>query len=54
MEYQLFKTSQYLRGWIHYFGIANCYQLCVELDQWIRRRIRCIFRPIMNTNSDST
>ncbi|WP_270805437.1 group II intron maturase-specific domain-containing protein [Aeromonas sp. QDB56] len=39
MEYQLFKTSQYLRGWIHYFGIANCYQLCVELDQWIRRRI---------------
>ena len=36
------------------YMIANCYQLCVELDQWIRRRIRCIFRPIMNTNSDST
>ncbi|MGU5704261.1 group II intron maturase-specific domain-containing protein, partial [Aeromonas caviae] len=43
MEYQLFKTSQYLRGWIHYFGIANCYQLCVELDQWIRRRIRMAY-----------
>ena len=25
--YQLFKTSQYIRGWINYFGIANCYQL---------------------------
>ena len=25
MEYQLFKTSQFIRGWINYFGIANCY-----------------------------
>jgi RNA-directed DNA polymerase len=31
MRYQLFKTSQYLRGWINYFGIANCYQLCMPM-----------------------
>ena len=43
MKYQLFKTSQYIRGWINYFGIANCYQLCVDLDQWIRRRIRMAY-----------
>lgn len=43
MKYQLFKTSQYLRGWINYFGIANCYQLCVELDHWIRRRVRMAY-----------
>lgn len=43
MEYQLFKTSQYLRGWINYFGIANCYQLCVDLDHWIRRRVRMAY-----------
>ncbi len=43
MRYQLFKTSQYLRGWINYFGIANCYQLCVELDHWIRRRVRMAY-----------
>ena len=35
MRYQLFKTSQYLRGWINYFLLlyeerANCY-LGVEL-----------------------
>jgi hypothetical protein len=35
MRYQLFKTSQYLRGWISYFLLlyeerANCY-LGVEL-----------------------
>ena len=40
MKYQLFKTSQFIRGWINYFGIANCYQLCVDLDHWIRRRVR--------------
>ena len=43
MKYQLFKTSQFIRGWINYFGIANCYQLCVDLDHWIRRRIRMAY-----------
>lgn len=43
MRYQLFKTSQYIRGWINYFGIANCYQLCVDLDHWIRRRVRMAY-----------
>ncbi|EIA1769900.1 group II intron reverse transcriptase/maturase, partial [Vibrio parahaemolyticus] len=45
MGYQLFKLRQYLQGWINYFGIANTYQICVELDQWIRRRVRmCYWR----------
>ena len=45
MQYQLFKLSQYLSGWINYFGIANAYLQCVDLDQWIRRRIRmCYWR----------
>jgi RNA-directed DNA polymerase len=45
MHYQLFKLSQFLRGWINYFGIANAYQLCVDLDNWIRRRVRmCYWR----------
>ncbi|MEW5056717.1 MAG: reverse transcriptase domain-containing protein [Cycloclasticus sp.] len=43
MHYQLFKVSQYLRGWINYFGIANCYQLCVDLDHWTRRRVRMAY-----------
>jgi RNA-directed DNA polymerase len=43
MRYQLFKTSQFLRGWINYFGIANSYQLCVELDHWSRRRVRMAY-----------
>lgn len=43
MKYQLFKLSQYLRGWINYFGIASGYQRCVELDHWIRRRVRMAY-----------
>ena len=43
MHFQLFRLSQYLRGWIHYFGIANAYQKCVDLDHWIRRRIRMAY-----------
>jgi len=43
MRYQLFKISQYLRGWINYFGIANCYPLCLDLDHWIRRRVRMAY-----------
>jgi len=45
MSYQLFKVRQYMQGWINYFGIANAYQGCVELDHWIRRRVRmCYWR----------
>ncbi|HHG8854904.1 TPA: group II intron maturase-specific domain-containing protein, partial [Klebsiella pneumoniae] len=37
--------TQYLRGWGHYYLIANAYQLTVDLDHWIRRRIRmCYWR----------
>jgi RNA-directed DNA polymerase len=45
MGYQLFKVSQFLRGWINYYGIANTYQARVDLDHWLRRRVRmCYWR----------
>ena len=43
MHYQIFKISQYLRGWINYFGIATGYQRCCDLDHWIRRRVRMAY-----------
>ena len=43
LGYQLFKTCQYIRGWINYFGIAKGYQLCCDLDHWIRRRVRMAY-----------
>lgn len=43
MQAKLRKLSVYLRGWINYYGIANQYQQCVDLDNWIRRRIRMCY-----------
>jgi len=40
---KLRKLSIYLRGWINYYGIANQYQQCVDLDNWIRRRVRMCY-----------
>ena len=43
MRVKIQKLSIYCRGWINYFGIANQYQQTVDLDGWIRRRIRMCY-----------
>lgn len=43
MDDRMEELTTYLRGWINYFGIASGYQRCVDLDNWIRRRIRMCF-----------
>ena len=45
MKKQIHKLNLFLRGWGNYFLIANAYQLTVDLDSWIRRRLRmCYWR----------
>lgn len=43
MGKMIHELSIFLRGWINYFGIAKGYQRCVELDHWIRRRLRMCY-----------
>lgn len=43
MQVKIQQLSIYCRGWINYFGIANQYQQTVDLDGWIRRRIRMCY-----------
>jgi RNA-directed DNA polymerase len=43
MTAKIQRLSVYLRGWINYYGIGNQYQQCVDLDNWIRRRIRMCY-----------
>lgn len=31
-----------LRGWANYFGVADTRRVFEELDQWIRRKLRCM------------
>jgi len=40
MEKKIKELTVYLRGWINYFGIAQGFQKCIDLDSWIRRRLR--------------
>ena len=40
MEKRIAELTVYLRGWINYFGIGQGYQKCIDLDHWIRRRLR--------------
>ena len=45
MKVQIYKLNQFLRGWGNYFLIANVYQWTLDLDSWIRRRLRmCYWR----------
>ena len=43
MEERLIKLSEYMRGWMNYFGISEYYRLIPELEVWIRRRVRLCF-----------
>jgi RNA-directed DNA polymerase len=33
----------YLQGWMNYFGIALKYNDAIEMDHWLRRRIRMYY-----------
>jgi len=43
MRKQIHKLNLYLQGWGNYFLIAKGYQLTIELDHWIHRRLRMYF-----------
>ena len=43
MEYRYKKLSQYIRGWMNYFGISEYYRSILEFDQWLRRRMRMCY-----------
>ena len=43
MEVKIRELTQYLRGWMNYFGVAVPYQTSIDLDQWIRRRVRMCY-----------
>jgi RNA-directed DNA polymerase len=45
LEWRFLKLKEKLQGWINYFRIANMKRLAIELDKWLRRRIRlCIWK----------
>ena len=42
-EYRAWKLTQYIRGWVNYFGMADMKSLLQSNDEWLRHRIRAIY-----------
>ena len=41
--YRYAFLSRYIQGWMNYFGVGMRYNDVVELDHWLRRRIRMCY-----------
>ena len=45
LEQRIIKLNQVNIGWINYYGISKCKGIVVQLDRWIKRRLRmCIWK----------
>ena len=42
-EYRALKLTQYIRGWVNYFGMADMKKLLQTTDEWLRHKIRAIY-----------
>jgi RNA-directed DNA polymerase len=42
LEDRVEKLNQVIRGWVNYFKLADARIKLLQLDQWLRRRIRCL------------
>lgn len=42
-EYRALKLTQFIRGWVNYFAMADMKQLLSRTDEWLRRKIRAIY-----------
>lgn len=46
------KLKEYIQGWVGYYHLANMKRLCLETDEWLRRRIRmCIWKSWKKTKT---
>jgi RNA-directed DNA polymerase len=37
------KLTEFVRGWVNYFSLANMKSLMIQTDEWIRRKIRAVY-----------
>ena len=42
-EYRALKLTQFIRGWVNYFGMADMKRLLQSNDEWLRHRIMAIY-----------
>lgn len=42
-EYRTMKLTQFIRGWVNYFALADMKELLRQTDEWLRHKIRAIY-----------
>ncbi len=42
-EYRALKLTQFIRGWVNYFSLANMKKLLKNTDEWVRHKIRAVY-----------
>ncbi len=42
-RYRALKLTQFIRGWVNYFGMADMKSLLAKTDEWLRHKIRAIY-----------
>ena len=42
-EYRALKLTQFIRGWVNYFSMADMKNLMIVTDEWIRSRVRMVY-----------
>ena len=42
-EYRALRLTQFIRGWVNYFDMADMKRLLKDSDEWLRHRIRAIY-----------
>jgi hypothetical protein len=42
-EFRAWKLAQFIRGWVNYFNLADMKTLLMDIDEWLRRKIRAIY-----------
>ena len=42
-EYRALRLTQFIRGWVNYFDMADMKRLLQDSDEWLRHRIRAIY-----------
>ena len=52
-EYRILKLTQFIRGWVNYFKLADMKQLLRDTDEWVRHRIRVLFCELNDASSST-
>ena len=42
-EYRANKLRQFVRGWVNYFKMADMKKLLLDVDEWVRRKVRAVY-----------